>query len=256
MDEPRERWTWSSHGGEPGDLSRRHRVIGFRARGPAAQLIFGIVVVTLGVLFTLDNMGVVRAGEILRWWPAALVLYGLARLTGFCCRTNMTAGAVFTVVGGWLLLHNLHLLRYGLWDLWPLVLVAVGGSMVARSLARGRGAVPGADPASTISAFAMWSGTQRKVVSQSFRGGDVTAVMGGHEIDLRAAKTAPEGAVIDLVVWWGGVVLRVPEDWAVSCEAVPLMAGIDDHSRPPSAEAKGHLILKGVVVMGGVEVKN
>jgi predicted membrane protein len=255
MDEPRERWSGSTPVGDLGE-PRHRRVIGVRVVGPFSQLMFGLLIVGLGVVFTLDNMGLVHASAILRWWPAALLLYGTARLTGLGCRINVVAGVLFSLVGGFLLLHNLHVLRYGFWDIWPLVLVVAGVSMVARSLSRGRGPAGPQDVSDTISAFAIWSGTQRKVVSQAFRGGDVTAVMGGHEIDLRGAQTVPGGAVIDLVVWWGGVVLRVPEDWAVSCEAVPLMAGIDDHSRPPAGGGKGQLILRGVVVMGGVEVKN
>jgi hypothetical protein len=80
--------------------------------------------------------------------------------------------------------------------------------------------------------------------------------MGGHDLDLRPARIASGPAVIDLFVWWGGVDIRVPQDWKVSCEALPIMAGIEDQTRPPAGEAKGHLILKGLVVMGGVEVKN
>ena len=257
MDESGDRWTGNdTAGGSSGDFPPRQRIIGYRAAGPTAQMIFGLVVVGLGVLFTLDNMGLVHAGAVLRWWPAALMAYGIARLTGLFCRIHIVAGVLFTLTGGWLLLHNLHVLRYGFWDIWPLVLVVAGGSMVARALSREREGVSGQEVPATLSAFAVWSGTQRKVVSQEFRGGDVTAMMGGHEIDLRTAKTVPEGAVIDLMVWWGGVVLRVPEDWAVSCEAIPVMAGVDDHSRPPVGEPKGHLTLRGVVVMGGVEVKN
>jgi hypothetical protein len=220
------------------------------------RLFLGLAIIALGVLFTLDNLGLAHAGAVLRWWPLLLLVYGLVRLSGFCCRRNLVVGGLFTLVGAWLLLHALGLVEQSLWDLWPVFLIALGVSMVLRAMSRQRGVGPGEDTSSSLNAFAFWSGIERKVVTQDFRGGDVTAVMGGHDLDLRPARIASGPAVIDLFVWWGGVDIRVPQDWKVSCEALPIMAGIEDQTRPPAGEAKGHLILKGLVVMGGVEVKN
>ena len=125
------------------------------------RLVFGLVVIALGVLFTLDNLGVLEAGEILRWWPAALVVYGLTRLTGACCRQNTVLGIIFSLAGVLLLLHEFDLIHLDPWDFWPVVLVLIGGSMVARALDRARTAAapgtPGSDTASTLSTFAMWS---------------------------------------------------------------------------------------------------
>jgi predicted membrane protein len=224
------------------------------------RLIFGLVVITLGVLFTLDNLGLLDAGEILRWWPALLVAYGISRLAGFCCRQSTLVGVLFTLAGTLLLLHETDLIRLDPWDLWPVFLVVIGGSMVAGAMRRARGADapvgPGADTDSTLSTFVMWSGIERKVVSLDFRGGDVTALMGGAEIDLRQAKMPGGRAVVDVMVVWGGVDLFVPADWKVTVEALPLMAGIEDATRAPAGETRGHLVLKGLVLMGGVEIKN
>jgi hypothetical protein len=42
----------------------------------------------------------------------------------------------------------------------------------------------------------------------------------------------------------------------VTVEALPLMAGIEDATRAPAGETRGHLVVKGLVLMGGVEIKN
>jgi hypothetical protein len=224
------------------------------------RLIFGLVVITLGVLFTLDNLGMLEAGEILRWWPVALVVYGLTRLTGVSGRQSTLPGIIFTLAGALLLLHEFDFIQIDPWDLWPVVLVVVGGSMVAGAMRRTRGAgapvAPGAESDSAFSTFVMWSGIERKLSTQDFRGGDVTAIMGGAEIDLRQAKMPGGRAVVDVTVMWGGVDLFVPGDWTVTVEALPLMAGIEDATRAPAGEVRGHLVVKGVVLMGGVEIKN
>jgi predicted membrane protein len=244
---------------------------------PSARVVFGLVVIALGVLFTLDNLGLVSAGRALSWWPAVLVLFGVMRLTGTYRTRNVVLGTILTLAGGLLLLHEAGVIAFQPWDFWPAVLVVIGGSIVIRALRRAHGgdAGPGpaggivhasgggagapagpGDAASTLSTIAVWAGIERKVTSVTFRGGDVTAIMGGAEIDLRPARMEGGHAVLDVTVLWGGVDLYVPADWRVSVEALPLLAGIEDSTQAPAGEARGHLVVRGVVLMGGLEVKN
>src|SRR6185503_10128624 len=160
------------------------------------RLGFGLIVITLGILFTMDNLGMIDASQILRWWPILLVAYGLSRVLGIGAQQNYLVGGLFAGVGGWFILQELGAVQNDPWDLWPLVLVVVGISLVMKSLgaARGATAVAGAsggeDASSRLDAFAIWAGLERNVVSPDFRGGDVTAIMAGHEIDFRSAKIA------------------------------------------------------------------
>lgn len=245
---------------ETGRPPEGDKFYGFRSdRMPVTgRVVFGLVVIGLGVLFTLDNLGLVDSGDVLRWWPLLLVGYGAMQLLGLWTRPRVIPGLLFVGVGLMLLLNTVGLLRQDLWDLWPLVLVAVGFSMVSGAMARARGLVAAA-PAEgdqSISAFALMSGTDRKVVSKQFRGGDVTAIMGGHEIDLRGVELADGSATLDLLVWWGGVDLRVPQDWSVICDGLVVMGAIEDNTKPSGGPPTGRLVLQGLVVMGGVEVKN
>ena len=224
---------------------------------PTGRLIFGFVIIWLGTIFLLDEFGILNSSMILRYfWPSAFLAYGLLRLTGTMIRPHMVQGVVFTMLGGWMLLRALHVVPYGLRDFWPLILIGLGFAMVAGGLGRSRVNREPADADNFVSAFAMWSGVDRKVTSTDFRGGDLTAIMGGHDIDLRPAKMAGQSAVIELFIMMGGVDLRIPENWTVSVEAMPVMGAVEDRTRPPAGEVKGRLVLKGFVMMGGVEVKN
>ena len=74
----------------------RRRVYGVYLRGPAnftGRLVFGLIVLTLGVMWTLDNLGIIDSAPILRWWPALLLAAGLARLTGIGARQSVVSGA-------------------------------------------------------------------------------------------------------------------------------------------------------------------
>ena len=108
---------------------------------------------------------------------------------------------------------------------------------------------------SSVHAFAMLGGLERKSATPDFRGGDMTAIMGGCKVDLRQAGIASGRAVVDVVAIWGGVEIRVPADWTVVVEGTPILGAIEDKTVRPSGGAK-ILVVRGVAIMGGVEIGN
>ena len=223
------------------------------SRGFSPQLFFGIIVIAVGVLFTLDNLGFGEAEAYLRYWPLGIVAIGLLKLWQARGTNGGVAGALFVVAGLWLLAGSLDFLHINILSAWPLLLVLVGASMVWRVTQEGR-ARP-ADSNAWMSAVAILGGVTRGTNSPAFRGGDLTAVMGACEIDLRQAAIEGE-ALIDVFALWGGIDLRVPEDWTVVGRVVPLLGGYEDKTRPPKGATAHTLIVRGFAIMGGVEVKN
>ena len=109
---------------------------------------------------------------------------------------------------------------------------------------------------STINAVAVLGGVDRNCSSQDFTRGQLTAIMGGCEIDLREASIVTSPAVIDIFALWGGVELMVPEDWTVTMKIQPILGGVSDRTTAPRGGSDKNLVLEGTVVMGGLEVKN
>ena len=223
------------------------------------QVVIGLAVIAVGVLFTLDNLGLVDADKYWRFWPAALVLVGFVKLRQAIRDGHGWFGGLFFFgVGSWMLLEHITYIHLDARHLFPLFLVFLGGYLVWRGFG-GAPRLRTADAHSHFSSLAVMGGSVRRNASQTFAGADLTAVMGGCEADLRQASIAPNTpAVIDVFAFWGGIELKVPEDWTVINRVIPLMGGVDDKTLPPrptSAPAK-QLIIRGLVVMGGIEVKN
>jgi len=220
----------------------------------SSHLVFGLCAIGFGILLTLDNLHMVHLGDVWRYWPAILIIVGVCQIIGACCTSGIVTGVIITGIGSLLLLDNLKLVRFYVWDLWPLILVAVGGSIVWRAMDREHSfsTVSSRD----VNGFAFMSGVVRKCDNQSFRGGDLTAIMGGCEIDLRQASISEDGAVMHVLAFMGGIELRVPEDWRVRSDILPLMGGFDDKTREPREGSGKTLVLKGLAFMGGIEVKN
>lgn len=222
--------------------------------GLTPQLVMGLLIIIVGVLFTLDNLGLAYAEDYLRYWPVGLVAIGLVKL--WQCRGGTSgsfAGLLFVLMGMLLLADSLGIMRVSLGQLWPLVLVFFGASMVWRGV-HGRPAVSN-DSTATVSGIAILGGLKRGSNSRAFKGGDLTAIMGGCEIDLRQAAIDGE-ATIDVFAMWGGIEIRVPEDWAVISRVVPLLGGVEDKTRPPQGAGAHRLVLRGFAIMGGIDVKN
>lgn len=223
------------------------------ARAIAPQLMVGVLIVVVGMLFTLENLGVVDAHQYLRYWPIGLIAVGLLKLWQGSGGA-IFGGFIFVFAGVWLLLQAMGIVTVSLWNLWPMLLVFAGASMVWRGM-YGRDDRATADTYSTVSATAVFAGVNRGSTSKGFRGGDLTAIFGGCQIDLRQAAIESE-AVIDVFAMWGGIEIKVPENWSVSGRVTPILGGYEDKTRPVLDATNQRLLVRGLVIMGGVEIKN
>jgi predicted membrane protein len=221
------------------------------------QVILGLLIVAFGVALTADNLGYAEVGDLLSYWPLLIVAFGLARLLRTDTTSSRTSGVLMVVVGAWLSAARIFNLPMDFEDWWPVILIGIGGLILFRAMRGGGGDGQVESRTTTDSSFsdvAIWSGKVRRVSAPLFRRADLTAIMGGVEVDFRSASTGGQEAVIDVFVWWGGVEITVPPDWAVSNQVVAFMGGVDDSSSG-TQDARNRLVLRGFCVMGGVEVK-
>lgn len=232
-------------------------------RGAATtRLVFGILLMALGAIFLGDNLGYFDARDAFRlFWPLAFVVAGVAILFGSFSRgASRYWGLVWIVAGVWIWAYQSEWIAVDFWDFFiPGLLVVLGVSLVWRSFTS-RSSRPrnGDDPDAELKTFAVMSGNEVRSTSKGFRSADLGAVMGGVKLDLTRAGLVDGEAEIDVFAMWGAIEIRVPRDWSVSSKVVPLMAGYEDKTEPlASGEAvKGRLVIRGFVVMGGIEVTN
>jgi len=220
------------------------------------QLIVGLAIATVGLLFTLDNLHLLRARDYLQYWPVVLIAIGLVQIRQAKTSSRTFGGAIWILVGSVLLMNRLGVLDVRVWSFWPLILVLVGGRIVWHTVSGAASLDRGTDPGSKLSAIAVMSGFDRKITSKEFRGGELTAFMGGGKLDFREAVPAGEQVVLNVFVLMGGFEIHVPDTWSVIIEATPLMGGIDDKTRTPVNPSGPRLVLRGFLMMGGLDIKN
>ena len=230
--------------------------VAIKVRTQFSQIAFGLIVVAFGALLMLDRLDVLNAGVVLEYWPALLMAVGVAQIAQARTAARVCSGAIWILVGGLILGDKLDLLHVEIWNYWPLGLVVLGGYIVWQAYHKGSATRDGVDTGSIVSAIAVMSGIGRKSSSREFQGGELTAFMGGCELDLREAAPANGEATVDAFVMMGGIEIRVPEGWSVVSKVIPFMGGFEDKSRHPPGETGPRLIVRGFAIMGGIGVKN
>ena len=220
------------------------------------KLVVGIGIIVAGLLMTLDNL--MPSHEIARmafkFWPLILVAVGLAKL-----RSEGERGVLpWLLIGGGI--FGL-LVTFGVRNfedfIGPAILLAVGIFIVTKALQQHRGS-PAELKSNTAfqSGSAIFSGWKRRPVGL-FKGAELTVIFGGFELDLLQTQLEGDSARVDLFVLFGGGEIRVPEGWEVQTPLTSIAGGVSDKTRPPSASgARPQLVLTGLVLFGGVEIRH
>lgn len=230
-----------------------------------SQVILGALVVGLGMLFLLDNLDILDFHRAFSFWPVAFIAIGAAKLLDTNSPNGVVTGTVLIAVGVMLTLNRLGFVYLSWRTIWPILLILLGGAVIYKAV-RGRrviesakladdGIKPGDDGSdSVVDVTAILGGFERRITSQNFRGGEITAVMGGCELDMRGSSIDGE-AVINVFAAMGGISIKVPPDWTVVLHGTPILGGFEEKTIAPPNNAK-RLIIKGYAIMGGVEVRN
>jgi hypothetical protein len=184
---------------------------GMRANAP--HVVIGLCVMALGVALVLDRLGLIRAEQVLQFWPLGLVLLGASMvLQALRGAPDASKGSAPIGAAIWLVLLGLFL---------------------THTFERRGSAAP--DEGGRVKLFSIMGG-DRRVIDSAFHGADLTAVMGGVKLDLTNAQVTPgEPVVIDVFALMGGAEVYVPEDWTVDLQAISILGGTEDKRRTAQA---------------------
>src|SRR5580658_9167235 len=215
--------------------------------------VIGVLIICAGAILLGGNLGLIDSYYVFRnFGPLVIFVLG-AVLLARRRHDQVMLGLVLMFVGAWGFATQQQWIKIHFWAvIGPLMLVLAGGSVVWRAFNR---PVPEGAGDAYIRTFALFSGAELRP-TVPFEGADVTAVMGGVKLDLSNAPMAGDTAVVDVFALMGGAEIFVPRDWDVTVKVISLMGGCSDKRRPSTLPATKHLIIQGMAVMGGVEIKD
>lgn len=224
------------------------------------RVVIGVVLVLLGLFLVMRNTGIFPhfIDNIIFSWPMLLVTIGLVITLG--SSGSKTSGIIIMAVGGFFLIPVIFRETFDVNMFWPAVFIIIGVVFIV-SKRKGWNSEPSAPRTGDdyIDYVHIFSGGERQIVSENFRGGKITAIFGGSEIDLTKAKLAPGTAELEVACVFGGATIIVPDDWNVKIEVVPVLGGFGDSRKlhpGRTIDMSRQLVIKGAIVFGGGEVKS
>ncbi len=234
-----------------------------------SRIWLGVFLIVIGIGFLLEQLSGWPFSDFFHvWWPAILVVAGVAQIVN---RPNKLMGGLFMIGLGGLLIAN-HLTGTDFWSTaLPLGLILFGigfllrdrdgglNVQVKRTFVIGQNSREGTDiDDEVINVSAVFSSTNHRVQTNKFRGGKVSSLFGGVELDLRMAQMASTEASLDIDCTFGGVEIKVPQSWQVVVIGSPIFGGVENDTLVTGQHVESPHVLtcRVSVAFGGLEIKN
>ncbi|NTW34411.1 MAG: cell wall-active antibiotics response protein [Bacteroidetes bacterium] len=230
------------------------------------KIIFGLLLITAGVLLIGFNAGLIRMDykPIIFSWPMLLIAIGIMNIFG---KESFFTGVILIFIGSFFLIPHFYYFPFNFTQLfWPVLLILVGILVIAkivfsRSFNHHNHHFISKESnldSGYIYDKNVFSGNKIKVSPCEFKGGKIENVFGGTEIDLRQTTLAEGKNILEIKCVFGGVSLIVPPDWVIHIEISAVMGGFTDKRSitPNSGSSNRELFIKGENVFGGGEIKS
>lgn len=218
----------------------------------SGQKFFGIMLVVIGLAFLVDYTSELDVLEYIKiFWPLVLIIAGLYHLFK---RSGLWFGSFALIIIGVILqVNNLDIIEDDFKKLiWPVIIIMVG-MWIIMSHKKRTGEDKNIDNSNNY--FALFSGINTNNESDDFKGGNVTAIFGGVELNLCKASIKEEKVFLDATAIFGGVEIKVPENWKVNVTGLPIFGGYENKTKNPD-ESSHELNIRCLAAFGGVEINN
>ncbi|MGE5424665.1 MAG: LiaF transmembrane domain-containing protein [Syntrophothermus sp.] len=236
------------------------------------KFIFGFLVILAGLVLLAYNFGLIGYGikHVVFSWPMLLIAIGVVSVSG---DERSTPGYILILIGTFFLIPRMFDFDTAR-IFWPVLLIAIGMVVLFRrgirdEFRRHRFSHPHAhhhgfeDKTSNleegyINESHLFSGSKYRIANQVFRGGKISNIFGGSEIDLTQAILGEGRNELVIECMFGGVTLIVPSDWRVVLNVSSIMGGFSDKRIifRPDPNAPNYLVVKGTAIFGGGEIKS
>jgi predicted membrane protein len=228
---------------------------------------FGFVVMLAGALLLAFNFDILPMDwkHIIFSWQMLLITLGVVSLIG---REGRGPGLILVLIGGFFLIPKLFGYDISFIKVfWPVLLIIIGVMILFGHGYRHRHRWhrhwdnhPDDSPLDEgyIRQDNIFSGSKHKIIHTEFKGGKISNIFGGSEIDLTQATLAEGRNVLIIECIFGGITLIVPSDWKVVVEMSAILGGFQDKRTviKEQPDATRVLVIKGSAIFGGGEIKS
>lgn len=220
------------------------------------NILWGVILILLGLLIALRSLGVLRISPFFTgWWTLFIII---PSFVGLFKERDKTGSIIGLLIGISLLLGCNKIIDFSMiWKLaLPVILVILGLSLmfkenlddkIADSLRNVSKKSDGKEYCATFSSQSL------SFDGEVFKGSTLTAVFGEIKCDLRNAKI-DEDVMIRVSTIFGGSTLYIPKNVNVVITSNAIFGGVNGKNRKLD-ENKRTIFISATCLFGGVEIK-
>ncbi|MFC4210303.1 hypothetical protein ACFOWA_03865 [Pedobacter lithocola] len=240
----------------------------------SSRMFSGLIIVLIGIAFLINTLNL----DLPRWifsWSNLLILVGI--FIGLRNNFKGIAWLILILIGAYNTIENMHLdfdiskyaLGFGFVILGAYLIFKPKGALKVKRKNRYADGFNPAAPNETLNindslnsndfveATAVFGGSNQIVYSKNLKGGDVTVVFGGADLNFIQADFT-ESIALDVTAVFGGIKLVVPQNWIIKSNVTPIFGSVEDKRGHliPTGEVQKTLVIDGTVMFGGIEIKS
>ena len=239
------------------------------------RTVIGLLIIAAGILLLLKSLGIGSDYNVGDFWPVILIVIGLGKILQPKEHRQLYWGLVITAIGTLFLLNNLAYIQFWFDDLWPFLIILLGIEILRCGVFKHKINLTCCFHDKGKHHFKSWKGISNsnnvdkdyvdisvilgggeyKFTNKQLKGGSVSIIMGGCDLDFRNADMEKEEMALEVSSIMGGVDIRVPTHWQVVVQGSPILGSVEDKTTKPENPTK-KMIINGSAIMGGIEVKN
>ena len=217
------------------------------------RVLWGLVLAAVGVLFALNALEITKIDIFFDGWWTLFIL--VPCFVGLFTEREKTGNIIGILVGGFLLLCSQEILEFSmLWKLLlPAIIFIIGIKMLLGAFFDKKpDSLPALPNDGPVIASAIFGGRDLNYGGQVFEGGNITAIFGGVDCNLKNAIIEKD-CCIHATAIFGGIDILVPANVNVVVSSVSIFGGFSNEtSTQPDVPT---IYIKGFSMFGGVDIK-
>jgi len=219
------------------------------------NILWGVVLVVLGLIFGLNAMGITDINVFFDgWWTLFIII---PSFIGLVKERGKTGNIICLAIGIILLLSAQGILDISKIGklIFPGILIIVGLSIIFKDTigSKVNDKIKELNKENKDEYYATFSGQKLNFTGDEFKGASANAIFGGIDMDLRNANITQD-QIINATAVFGGIDILVPNNVNVKIKSNSIFGGVDNKVKENKENAPT-IYVKAFCLFGGVEVK-
>ncbi len=222
------------------------------------NMLWGIVLVVIGVILTLNALEITNINIFFNgWWTLFIIIPSAIELIA---RENKFWSAVFLIIGILLFLACRDILDFNLiWRLTiPVILILIGVNLIFKDKIDRKMQEKNKELKEKGQHLEEYCATFGEIKedfnNQVFNGANLTAVFGSVDLDLRNAIIS-EDKLIKTCAVFGGIDMIVPENVNIKIKSIPIFGATSNKTGRKYDEKLPTIYIDSFCMFGGVDIK-